>query len=179
MQFTKTAIAGVVEVTIDWLRDQRGGFGRVFCAEEFAGHGLSSHLAQCSVSANLRRGTVRGFHLQTEPHAEAKLVQCVAGRLLDVALDLRAGSATYGRYHATELSPESGRMLFIPEGCGHAFQTLEDATSVVYYITSPYHPESACGIAWDDPAIGVAWPVKDAILSDRDRALPRLKDFQP
>jgi dTDP-4-dehydrorhamnose 3,5-epimerase len=179
MRFTKTAIDGVVEVTIDWRRDERGGFGRVFCTEEFAEHGLTSHLAQCSVSSNLRRGTVRGFHLQAKPDAEAKLVQCVAGRLFDVALDLRPGSATYGKHHATELSPESGRMLFIPEGCGHAFQTLEDATSLIYYISSPYRPESARGVAWDDPAIGVTWPVEDAILSERDRTLPRLKDFQP
>jgi dTDP-4-dehydrorhamnose 3,5-epimerase len=178
MQFNKTAIEGVVEVAIDWHRDERGGFGRVFCVEEFAAHGLTVNLAQCSVSTNLRRGTVRGFHLQVPPHAEAKLVQCVAGRLLDVALDLRPESATYGKHHLAELSPESGRMLFIPEGCGHAFQTLEDATSLVYYISVPHHPESVRGVAWDDSAIGVAWPVKDAILGERDRNLPGLEDFR-
>lgn len=179
MRFNRTAIEGVVEVAIDWHRDERGGFGRVFCAEEFAVHGLIVNFAQCSISSNLRRGTVRGFHLQGAPYAEAKLVHCVAGRLFDVALDLRPESATYGKHHVAELSPESGRMLFIPEGCAHAFQTLEDATSLVYYISLPYHPECASGVAWDDSAIGVAWPVKDAILSERDRSLPRLEDFRP
>ena len=178
MRFSKTSIEGVAEVTIDWHRDERGGFGRVFCAEEFAGNGLISSLAQCSISSNLRRGTVRGFHLQAEPHSEAKLVHCVAGRMFDVALDLRPGSRTYGKHHAIELSSESGLMLFIPEGCGHAFQTLEDATSIIYYISAPYHPESARGVAWNDPAIGIDWPIKDAILSERDRTLPQLEDFR-
>jgi dTDP-4-dehydrorhamnose 3,5-epimerase len=178
VQFKTTAIEGVVEAAIDWHRDERGGFGRVFCAEEFAEHGLTASLAQCSVSSNLRRSTVRGFHLQAAPRSEAKLVQCVAGRLFDVALDLRPGSATYGKYHALELSAEAGRMLFIPEGCAHAFQTLEDATTVLYYISASYHPDSARGVAWNDPAIGVRWPVKDAILSDRDRNLPRLEDLR-
>jgi len=179
MLFSPTPIDGVVEIAIDWHRDDRGGFGRVFCADEFAQHGLAANLAQCSISSNPRRGTVRGFHLQAAPHAEAKLVHCVAGRLLDVALDLRPGSVTYGRFHATELSVKTGQMLFIPQGCAHAFQTLEDATSLVYYISAPYDPDSARGVAWDDPAIGVAWPIKHAILSERDRGLPRLKDFRP
>ena len=179
MQFRYTEIDGVVEVTIDWHRDPRGAFGRVFCADEFGSRGLPTSLAQCSTSVNLRRGTVRGFHLQIPPHAEAKLVQCVAGRLFDVALDLRPGSRTYGMHHAVELSPDTGQMLFIPEGCAHALQTLEDATSLVYYISVPYCAEAARGVAWDDPAIGVDWPLRDPILSDRDRALPVLKDFRP
>jgi dTDP-4-dehydrorhamnose 3,5-epimerase len=179
MRFVTTAIDGVVEVGIEWHDDERGRFGRTFCTLEFAEQGLSSKLSQCSVSSNIRRGTVRGFHFQTRPHEEAKLVQCVAGRLFDVALDVRPGSATFGKYHAVELSAESGRMLFIPGGCAHAFQTLEDATSLIYYISSPYHPESGSGVAWDDPAIGVPWPVSDAIVSERDRRLPRLVDLWP
>src|SRR5262245_52485939 len=178
MRFAATAIEGVLEVSIEWHRDERGGFGRVFCAEEFAQRGLFSRPAQCSISSNLRRGTVRGFHLQAKPHQEAKLVQCAAGRMIDVALDLRPESATYGRYHAATLSAETGLMLFIPEGCAHAFQTLEDATSVVYTISTPYHPESSRGVLWNDPAVGVVWPIKEAIVSERDSQLPRLKDFR-
>jgi dTDP-4-dehydrorhamnose 3,5-epimerase len=179
MQFTPTIIDGVLEVSIEWHRDERGGFGRIFCAEEFARRGLFSTPAQCSFSSNIRRGTVRGFHLQAKPHAEAKLVQCVAGRLFDVALDLRSGSPTYGKHQAVELSPESGRMLFIPEGCAHAFQTLEDATSIVYYISVPYQPESGRGVLWNDPDIGVAWPLVDAFVGERDRRLPRLTEVEP
>ena len=177
MRFTRTAIAGVLEVEIDWHEDERGRFGRTFCADTFASQGLTSNLSQCSLSSNLRRGTVRGFHLQDTPHEEAKLVHCVSGRLFDVALDLRTGSATYGRYHAAELSAAEGRMLFIPEGCAHGFQTLEDATSVVYYISVPYRPESVLGVAWNDPAIGVVWPVAEAIVSERDGSLPALAAF--
>jgi dTDP-4-dehydrorhamnose 3,5-epimerase len=176
MRFITTRIDGVMEVGIEWHGDERGRFGRSFCASEFAEHGLTSKLSQCNVSSNIRRGTVRGFHFQTWPHEEAKLVQCVAGRLFDVALDVRPGSSTFGKYHAVELSAEAGQMLFIPEGCAHAFQTLEDATSLAYYISTPYHLESGRGVAWDDPAIGVPWPVRDAIVSDRDRRLPRLAD---
>jgi dTDP-4-dehydrorhamnose 3,5-epimerase len=177
MRFEATKIAGVLEVSIDWHRDERGGFGRIFDAGDFADRGLPK-LVQCSISTNARRGTVRGFHLQAKPHEEAKLVQCVAGRMLDVALDVRPGSPTYGKYHAVELSPESGRMLFIPEGCAHAFQTLEDATSLVYFISAPYEPESGHGVLWNDPAIGVAWPIKEAIIGERDRTLPRLEDYR-
>ena len=178
MQFTPTIIDGVLEVSIEWHRDERGGFGRIFCAEEFARRGLFSTPAQCSFSSNVRRGTIRGFHLQTQPYAEAKLVQCVAGRLFDVALDLRPNSPTYGKHHAVELSPESGRMLFIPEGCAHAFQTLEDATSIVYYISVPFQPDSGRGVFWNDPAIGVKWPLKEAVIGERDREWPRLTEFE-
>ncbi len=122
---------------------------------------------------------MRGFHLQAEPHAEAKLVHCIAGRLFDVALDLRPGSPTYGRHHAVELSAASERMLYVPEGCAHAFQTLEEATALIYYISVPYRPENARGVVWDDPALGIRWPLRDVILSKRDRQLPRLENFRP
>ena len=177
MKFESTPIEGIVEVVIEWHRDVRGSFGRTFCAAEFASHGLIPKVAQCNLSTNPRRGTVRGFHLQLEPHEEAKLVQCLTGRVFDVALDLRPGSLTYGRHHTVELSAEAGRMLFIPEGCAHAFQTLEDATSLLYYISTPYHPESATGVLWNDPAIGVKWPIAEVIVGERDSSLPRLEAF--
>lgn len=177
MRFDRTAIDGVMEVSIEWHRDERGGFGRTFSLEDFAAHGFGT-LVQCSVSTNKRRGTVRGFHLQAKPYQEAKLVQCVAGRMLDVALDLRPNSKTYGMHHAAELSAESGRMLFVPKGCAHAFQTLEDNTGLVYYISAPYAPESGRGVLWNDPAVGVAWPVKEAIVGERDRNLPCLEEYR-
>jgi dTDP-4-dehydrorhamnose 3,5-epimerase len=178
MHFRPTSISGVAEIAIEWHRDDRGGFGRTFCSREFAERGLNSSLHQCSLSMNRRCGTVRGLHLQRRPHAEAKLVQCVAGRIFDVAVDLRPGSPTYGRYHAVELSRDNGRLLYIPEGCAHGFQTLEDDTAVLYYISQPYAPSAAAGIRWDDPSVGVPWPLADiAILSERDRALPRLVEW--
>jgi dTDP-4-dehydrorhamnose 3,5-epimerase len=178
MRFHRTSIEGVVEIVSQPHEDHRGSFRRTFCAREFAANGLSATLAQCSVSENRLKGTVRGFHLQIAPHEEAKLVQCIAGRLFDVALDLRPGSPTYGRFHASELSADSGRMLYIPEGCAHAFQCLEDRTSLLYSMSSSYEPSSSCGVRWNDPTIGVPWPITDAVvLSERDSALPTLAAF--
>jgi dTDP-4-dehydrorhamnose 3,5-epimerase len=179
MRFAPTHIAGVVELTIEFARDDRGGFGRIFWREEFAEHGLPVELAQCSLSRNPRKGTVRGFHLQAPPHAEAKLVQCISGAMFDVALDLRPGSQTYGRHHALVLSAEDERMVFIPEGCAHAFQTLSPDTRILYYISTAYAPESTLGVRWDDPALGIKWPITESVtLSKRDRSLPLLADYR-
>jgi dTDP-4-dehydrorhamnose 3,5-epimerase len=178
MQFRSTAIAGVVEVLVDWQCDERGAFGRTFCQDEFRAHALMTRVAQSSLSSNLRRGTLRGIHLQAKPHEEAKLVQCVAGRIYDVAVDLRAGSPTYGRYHAVELAAGEGRLLYVPEGCGHGFQTLMDHSAVFYEISTFYAPAAQAGVRWNDPAIGVPWPLPaEAIVSARDNALPMLQDF--
>jgi dTDP-4-dehydrorhamnose 3,5-epimerase len=177
-RFSPTSIAGVMEVAILWNADVRGRFGRTFCSSEFAEHGLSGGVAQCSVSASPRRGTVRGLHLQAPPHEEAKLMQCMAGRAYHVALDLRPRSATYGEHHAVELSEGSGRMLLVPPGCAHGIQTIEDDTRLLYYISTPYAPDSVLGVRWNDPALGVRWPLVDeVIVSERDAALPLLADF--
>jgi dTDP-4-dehydrorhamnose 3,5-epimerase len=180
MRFQPTPIAGVVEISVDWQQDARGSFGRTFCCDEFAAQGLNPKLAQCSISRNSSARTVRGFHLQAKPHEEAKLVQCIAGRMLDVALDLRTGSPTYGRHHAVELSAQEGKMLYIPEGCAHGFQTLENDTAIMYYISTNYEPAAGRGVRWDDPALNVVWPFTlDVVVNERDRALPLLDDYAP
>jgi len=180
MLFQPTPVAGVVEITIDWQNDPRGAFGRTFCRQEFAAHKLNPELAQCSVSRNTSARTVRGFHLQAKPHEEAKLVHCINGRLFDVALDLRAGSPTYGRHHAVELSADNGKMLSIPEGYPHGFKTLENDTAIMYYISTFYQPASARGIRWNDPALGVSWPFADGIIANElDQTLPLLADYAP
>ena len=180
MKFQPTPLAGVVEISIDWQHDPRGAFGRTFCREEFSAHQLNPELAQCSVSRNMSARTVRGFHLQAKPHEEAKLVHCISGRLFDVALDLRAGSPTYGRHHAVELSSANAKMLYIPEGCAHGFQTLENETAIMYYISTFYQPASARGVRWNDPALGVKWPFADgAIVNERDQTLPLLANYVP
>jgi dTDP-4-dehydrorhamnose 3,5-epimerase len=180
MRFQPTPIAGVVEITVDWQQDARGSFGRTFCGNEFAAHGLNLKLAQCSISRNSSARTVRGFHLQAKPHEEAKLVQCIAGRMLDVALDLRAGSPTYGRHHSIELSAQEGKLLYIPERCAHGFQTLENDTAIMYYISTHYEPAAGRGVRWDDPALGVAWPfTQNVVVNERDRTLPLLADYAP
>ncbi|MBV9634628.1 MAG: dTDP-4-dehydrorhamnose 3,5-epimerase [Methylobacteriaceae bacterium] len=178
MHFTPTPLADVFEISTQWHEDERGAFGRTFCAREFAAHGLATGFVQCSFSRNRRRATLRGLHLQADPQHEAKLIYCTTGRIFDVAVDLRPGSSTFGRFHAVELVGGEGRMLYIPEGCAHGFQTLQDNSDVIYHISAFYEPGATRGVRWDDPALGIAWPLPDAaIISARDRALPSLADY--
>jgi len=172
VKFSPTELPGVVIVDLDRLEDERGFFARSWCAGEFAEHGLSPLLSQCNVSFNTRRGTLRGMHFQREPWSEAKLVRCTRGRIYDVALDLRRDSPSFRRWVSIELSEENRRMLYIPEGCAHGFQTLEDASEVFYQMTNRYNAESAAGVRWNDPAFGIEWPLPDPILSPRDAGYP-------
>ena len=169
MIVTATEIPGVFLLEPELVEDERGAFARTWCPREFAARGLSPNLAQCSLSFNARKGTLRGMHYQAAPYAEAKLVRCTRGAIYDVALDLRPGSPTFKRWTARELSADNRRMLYIPEGCAHGFQTLADDTEVFYQISEFYHPEAARGVRWDDPAFGIAWPPAERrILSARD-----------
>lgn len=172
MIFTPTLIPGVLLVDLDRREDERGFFARAWCAREFAAQGLSASLAQCSLSRNRRRGTLRGLHYQAEPHGEDKLVRCVRGSLYDVALDLRPGSPTYLRHVAVELTAADGRAVFIPRGCAHGFQTLVDDTDVYYQMSAFHVPEAARGVRWNDPAFGIPWPIPTPLLHPRDRDYP-------
>jgi dTDP-4-dehydrorhamnose 3,5-epimerase len=174
MKFTPTKLAGVWVLDLERREDDRGFFARQWCARELEAHGLNPQLAQCSVSFNHKRGTLRGIHLQAAPHAEAKVVRCSRGAIFDVAVDLRPASPTYKQWTAAELSADNGRMLYIPEGCGHGFQTLTDGAEVSYQISEFYFPELSEGILYSDPALGIPWPVASPILSERDRAFPCL-----
>jgi dTDP-4-dehydrorhamnose 3,5-epimerase len=169
--FAETSVEGVWTVAPERAEDQRGFFARTWCAEEFAAHGLVDRWAQCSVSFNNRRGTLRGLHYQRAPHAEVKLVRCTAGALYDVVVDLRPSSSTYLKHVAVELSASTRLMVYVPEGCAHGFQTLQDGSEVFYQISVPYSKEPA-GVRWDDPAFGISWPYPDPIMSDRDREYP-------
>ncbi|MBV9126131.1 MAG: dTDP-4-dehydrorhamnose 3,5-epimerase [Planctomycetes bacterium] len=176
MKFTPTDIPGVMIVEPEPVADARGFFARLWCPREFERQGLDPRLAQCSMSYNPRRGTIRGLHYQAEPFAEAKLVRCGRGGIWDVALDLRPDSPTYTHSVRMELSAENGRMLYIPAGCAHGFQTLADHAEVFYYITEFYQPELARGVRWNDPAFGISWPLPLTAISDRDANHP---DFVP
>lgn len=173
MIFTPTKLAGVWLVDQERRGDDRGWFARTWCAEEFAQHGLNPKLAQCSASFNHWRGTLRGMHYQVAPYEEAKLVRCVRGAMFDVALDLRPASPTFRQWVGVELTADNGRALYVPEGCAHGFQTLADDTEILYQISGLWQPGSARGVRWNDPAFSIAWPLAaEAILNDRDRALP-------
>ncbi len=173
MIFRETKLPGAFIVEVQRLEDDRGFFGRIFCRHEFLAQGLNPDVAQCSVSFNRKAGTLRGMHYQEAPHAEDKLIRCTRGGLYDVIIDLRENSPTFRQWVSVELTGENRRMLYIPRGFAHGFQTLNDNTEVVYQMSEFYHPESARGVRWNDPAFGIQWPAADgAILSDRDRDWP-------
>ena len=175
MNFQKTAIHGVFEIRLEPVSDERGFFARTWCRDEFRSHGLSSEIVQCSLSHNSKKGTLRGLHHQLAPFQEVKLVRCAQGAIYDVAVDLRVGSPTFKRWTAATLSAAEGNMFYIPEGCAHGFLTLEDHTEVFYQMSQVYHPDSARGVRWNDPAFGIEWPGNVEVISERDRTYP---DFE-
>jgi dTDP-4-dehydrorhamnose 3,5-epimerase len=176
--FRKTPLPGVFVVELETIEDERGSFARTFSVEDFAAHGLDPAVVQCSVSFNLRTGTLRGMHYQEAPHAESKLVRCTRGAIFDVAVDLRRESPAYCRWFGIELTPDNGRMLYIPEGLAHGFQTLAEASEVHYQISHEYVPAAGAGVRWDDPVFGIDWPAvpQSLTISERDRTYP---DFIP
>jgi dTDP-4-dehydrorhamnose 3,5-epimerase len=172
MIFRPARLDGVFLVEIDPHRDERGHFARTWCREEFAAHGLDAELAQASLSFNRTSGTLRGLHFQRAPHQETKLVRCTRGAIFDVALDLRPGSPTRGQWQGFELSAANAAALYIPKGCAHGFLTLDPATEVLYLISTPYAPDAADGVRFDDPAFAIDWPTPPTSISDKDRTWP-------
>jgi dTDP-4-dehydrorhamnose 3,5-epimerase len=173
MRFAETKIPGVVVIDPELHEDVRGFFARTFCREEFRAHGLVDHVEQSSLSYNRRRGTVRGMHFQAAPHGETKVVSCVEGGIFDVAVDVRPSSPSFGQWLGVELSARNHRMVYLPAGVAHGFQTLADDSTVLYQISSPFRAEAGRGIRWDDPRIAIAWPLREGLtISDKDRAWP-------
>ncbi len=172
MIFQELHLAKAYRIEPQAVADERGSFLRRFCAETFRAHGLESDLVQRSISFNLRAGTLRGMHFQAPPHLETKLVRCTRGAVYDVMVDLRVGSSTYGQWHGEELAADNRVMLYIPKGFAHGFQTLVDCTEVDYEITPAYVPGADRGFRFDDPWLNIRWPLPEAIISERDKALP-------
>jgi dTDP-4-dehydrorhamnose 3,5-epimerase len=177
VRFTVTPIPGAVVVDLDRHDDERGFFARIWDPDELGAAALNGRLAQASISRSARAGTLRGMHFQRRPHEEAKLVRCVRGAIFDVVLDLRPDSPSFLGWHGVRLDHENGRALYVPEGCAHGFQTLEDDSDVLYLISHPYAPEASAGVRWDDPLFAIEWPaVPERIIGERDRAWP---DYVP
>jgi len=174
MIFTETKLKAAYIIEPEALEDERGFFARTFCQEEFKAHGLNPCIAQCNISFNKKKGILRGMHYQAVPHEEAKLVRCTMGAIYDVIIDLRPDSSTYTQWVSIELTAENRRMLHIPEGFAHGFQTLTDNTEVFYQMSEFYHPECARGVRWDDAAFSIKWPIASPIVSDRDREYPNV-----
>ncbi len=174
MIFTEAPLRGAYSIDMTRVEDERGFFARSFCAEEFARRGLAAHLGQCSVSFNPRKGTLRGLHFQAAPHEEEKLVRCTGGAVFDVIADLRPESPTHRQWFGTELTADNHRSLYIPKGFAHGFISLAEDTEVLYMISVPYAPGYAAGLRWNDPALGIRWPMTPTVISKRDAECPLL-----
>jgi dTDP-4-dehydrorhamnose 3,5-epimerase len=169
---SEAPLKGAFVIDPERLADARGFFARTWCQREAEVYGLNPRLVQCSISFNAQQGTLRGLHYQTSPHEEAKLIRCTMGSIYDVIVDLRRDSPTFRGHFGTVLSAKNRRMLYVPEGFAHGFQTLEDDTEVFYQMSEFYAPDSARGVRWDDPAFGIAWPPADRIINERDHTYP-------
>ncbi|MDX2157749.1 MAG: dTDP-4-dehydrorhamnose 3,5-epimerase [Hyphomicrobiaceae bacterium] len=174
MQFKPLALGGSWLIEPEPFRDERGAFMRTFCEAEFGSLGLVDRFPQHSLSVSHRRGTLRGLHFQRCPHAEVKVVRCVGGVIFDVIVDLRPESATYRQWVGVELSAANGRAIYVPEGFAHGCQTLTDDAVVCYLISSPYEPDAASGVRFDDPVLAIGWPLPVSSISERDRSWPGL-----
>ena len=179
MQFRATPLDGLYIVDLEPAEDERGFFARTWCVEEAGRLGLVTEVTQCSLSHSRLRGTLRGLHFQTPPHVETKLVRCVRGSLFDVSVDLRGGSPTFGRWFAVELSAENRQAVYVPAGFAHGIQALEDHTEMLYQISTPYCAEASRGVRWDDPALGIPWPLPPTAISQRDLSWPPLDGALP
>jgi dTDP-4-dehydrorhamnose 3,5-epimerase len=169
MLFLPAKITGTWLIEPEKLEDERGFFARTFCSREFEERGLKTQFVQSSISFSPKKGTLRGLHFQIAPHEEAKLVYCTRGVVYDVLIDLRRKSPSFGQWMAVQLTAESRRMLYVPEGVAHGFQTLVEGAEVFYQISEYYDPNCSRGVRWNDPAFGVLWPLENPILSQRDR----------
>ncbi|MEQ8848766.1 dTDP-4-dehydrorhamnose 3,5-epimerase [Botrimarina sp.] len=176
IEFAKLPLEGARLLHRRVVRDDRGDFARLFCAEAFASEGLPSHFPQMNRSSCSSRGVLRGLHYQVAPAAEAKVLHCVSGRVLDVMVDVRACSATFLGWHAQELTGGDGLSVYIPTGFAHGYLALSDDAVVEYLSSAPYTPACERLLRWDDPRVGVLWPIENPILSEKDANAPLLAD---
>jgi dTDP-4-dehydrorhamnose 3,5-epimerase len=175
MTFTETRLRGAWIIDVDEFPDERGAFIRAWVPGEFAARGLETRIEQCSMAVNRRRGTIRGMHYQRPPHEEVKLVRVTRGRIFDVAVDLRPGSPTFRQWIGVELSAANRRMFYVPRGMAHGYQTLDDDAEVMYFVSAPYVPDLQAGVRWNDPALGITWPLTEpAVINARDAGYPSL-----
>ena len=169
MTFKETKLQGSFIIESEMLIDERGAFSRTFCRRDFENHGLNGNISLCSISLNKKKNTLRGMHYQKYPHAEAKLVRCSRGLIYDVIVDLRCDSSTFKQWISTEMSAENRKMVYVPEGFAHGFQTLTDNAEVVYQMSQFYSPSHANGFRWNDPSFRIEWPSENLVISLKDQ----------
>lgn len=176
MIFTKTKLQGALLIEPELLEDERGFFARIWDQKLFQENGLNSKVVQCSISFNKKKGTIRGMHFQVPPYEEVKIVSCTRGKIFDVIIDLRSKSETFKKWIDVELSAQNKKILYIPEGFAHGFQTLEDNTQVHYQISQFFSPEHSRGVRWDDKAFRIYWPLEKIIISKKDLSYSSFQD---
>jgi dTDP-4-dehydrorhamnose 3,5-epimerase len=174
LRISETRLAGAYLIEPELLKDERGFFARTFCRGELQALKLETHIEQCSISFNLKKGTLRGMHYQIAPDEEVKIVRCTMGAVFDVIIDLRPGAPTFRQWISVELSEENRRMVYIPKGFAHGFQTLRDDSELQYQISIAHAPASSRGIRWDDPALAISWPLPVTQVSEKDLGYPPL-----
>jgi dTDP-4-dehydrorhamnose 3,5-epimerase len=179
MRFTETKLAGAFLIDLERREDNRGFFARTFCQNEFAEHGLNTTIAQANLAFNRYQGTLRGMHFQFPPKAESKLVRCPRGGIVDIIVDLRPESPTYLDHIAVELNEENGTALYVPERFAHGYQVLADNTETTYQVGEFYAPETEGGLRYDDPKLGLAWPLPVAEISEKDEGWALLEEVEP
>jgi len=176
MKFKKTKLEGAYVIELEKQEDERGFFARVWNKKQFENMGLSYEIQQCSISFNKKKGTIRGMHYQEPPYEEVKLVRCTKGKIFDVIIDLRKNSTTFRKWICVELSAENHKIIYVPEGFAHGFQTLEDDSEVFYMISQIYRPEYAKGVRWNDPVFKIKWPLEKTVISDKNHSFIDFKD---
>lgn len=176
MKFIKTPLEGAYVIELDRIEDNRGFFARGWCAKEIEAHGLNPRVVQANISYNKERGTLRGMHYQVAPYEETKLIRCTHGALFDVIVDLRKDSGTYSKHFGVELTADNHKMLYVPQGFAHGFQTLVDNTEAFYQVTEFYTPGAEQGARYNDPAFGIDWPLEVSAISDKDANWADYKD---
>jgi dTDP-4-dehydrorhamnose 3,5-epimerase len=169
MIFTQLPLNGAFLINIEPLEDERGFFARTFCKDELKKHGIDFSCVQCNISCNKKKGTLRGMHYQAAPHEEEKIISCIRGAIFDVIVDIRPKSDTYKKWYGVELSAKNHAMLYVPKGFAHGFQTLAANSEVFYIMSEYYHPECARGMRWDEPGIGINWPIAAISISEKDK----------
>jgi dTDP-4-dehydrorhamnose 3,5-epimerase len=177
MNFSKTSLPGVFLIELDLREDERGFLARTYCENEFAENGLNTRWPQCNLTLTKTRGMVRGMHFQTDPKPEIKLIRCAAGAIYDVLVDVRKDSPAFGHWEGFDLTAANHRTLYVPGGIAHGFQCLAGNCEVFYQMSEFYYPELARGVNWNDPQIGIKWPISNPKLSARDRNLPMLVEY--
>ncbi len=173
MIFTETFLKGAYTIELEERRDERGFFARTYCRNEFNAHGLNSNIVQANIAYTKTKGTIRGMHYQIAPNEETKLMRCISGAIFDVIIDLRPDSSTYKRWFGIKLSAENKKMLYVPEGFAHGYQSLTNDTETFYMVSEFYAPESERAVRWNDPAFSIAWPITEKLtISEKDRNCP-------